>query len=79
MSSKDALLQEIENAPEPVLEEVLDFLRFLRRKAAAAGQSTRRGVSTLEKAAGLLKTSGPAPTDDQVKQWLEEERMRRHG
>ncbi|MGL4620932.1 MAG: DUF2281 domain-containing protein [Chroococcidiopsis sp.] len=32
MNTKDLLLQEIEQVPEPILEEVLDFLRFLKAK-----------------------------------------------
>jgi len=32
MSAKDVLIQEIEQAPEFLLEEVLDFLRFLKIK-----------------------------------------------
>lgn len=32
MNTKDLLLQEIEQAPQPILDEVLDFLRFLIAK-----------------------------------------------
>lgn len=32
MNTKDLLLQEIEQVPEPLLDEVLDFLRFLKAK-----------------------------------------------
>lgn len=32
MNTKDLLLQEIEQVPEPILEEVLDFLRYLKTK-----------------------------------------------
>ena len=32
MSTKQALLKEIEDAPENVLDEVLDFVRFLRAR-----------------------------------------------
>lgn len=32
MNTKDLLLQEIEQAPQPILDEVLDFLRFLKAK-----------------------------------------------
>jgi len=32
MSTKDLIIQEIEQVPEPMLEEVLDFLRFLKAK-----------------------------------------------
>jgi len=32
MSTKEALLHELEKAPKPVLEELLDFVQFLRAK-----------------------------------------------
>lgn len=32
MNTKDLLIQEIEQVPEPILDEVLDFLRFLKTK-----------------------------------------------
>ena len=32
MSVKDLIIQEIEQVPEPLLDEVLDFLRFLKTK-----------------------------------------------
>lgn len=32
MNTKELLLQEIEQVPEPILDEVLDFLRFLKAK-----------------------------------------------
>ena len=32
MNTKELLLQEIEQVPEPILEEVLDFLRYLKAK-----------------------------------------------
>lgn len=35
MSKKELLIQEIEQIPEPFLEEILDFVRFLKTKATA--------------------------------------------
>jgi hypothetical protein len=32
MNTKELLLQEIDQAPDPILDEVLDFLRFLKAK-----------------------------------------------
>ncbi len=32
MSKKEAVIKEIEQIPEPFLEEVLDFVRFLKAK-----------------------------------------------
>ena len=47
MSNKEAVIKEIEQIPEPFLEEVLDFLHFLKAKitkerldAAVASQSS---------------------------------------
>ena len=47
MSKKDAVIKEIEQIPEPFLEEVLDFVHFLRTKmtkerldAAVASESS---------------------------------------
>jgi len=34
---------------------------------------------TLEKALGLLATSQPAPSDAEIKQWLDEHRMEKYG
>jgi hypothetical protein len=80
MSTREALLHELEGVPEPLLSDVLDFVQSLRRNAVGAEQRVAaRGASTLEKAAGLLKTGAPAPSDEQVRQWLEEERVRKHG
>src|SRR4051794_20728319 len=38
MTVKERLARELENAPEPVLEELLDFVRFLKSKSDVAGQ-----------------------------------------
>ena len=40
MSTKEALLQELDSVPEAVLDEVLDFVQFLRAKAASEGRLT---------------------------------------
>ena len=34
MGHKEVLLQEIEEVPEPLLEQVVDFVRFLKTKLA---------------------------------------------
>jgi hypothetical protein len=34
---------------------------------------------TADEARGLLATDQPPPTDEQVEQWLEEERMKKYG
>lgn len=35
--------------------------------------------NTLPQARGLLRTDKPAPTDEEVRQWLEEHRMNKYG
>jgi hypothetical protein len=35
LSKKELLLREIEEAPEPLLEEVLDFIHFLKIKSGS--------------------------------------------
>jgi hypothetical protein len=34
VNSREAIIEEIRTAPEPVVEEVLDFVRFLKSKPA---------------------------------------------
>jgi hypothetical protein len=34
MTKRDLLVKEIEEVPEPMLEEILDFVRFLKVKGA---------------------------------------------
>lgn len=41
--------------------------------------SSRPRHKTLEKALGLLATSQPAPSDAEIKQWLDEHRMEKYG
>ena len=36
MNSREAVIEEIRTAPEPVVEEVLDFVRFLKSKPGVA-------------------------------------------
>lgn len=40
MSRRELLLDEIEQVPEPLLEEVLDFVRFLKTKVARERMDT---------------------------------------
>jgi hypothetical protein len=46
MTTRESLLHEIENAPEPLLDEVLDFVHFLRAKLAGEGRQTARASET---------------------------------
>ena len=38
-----------------------------------------RDVPTLDELEGILDNGTPPPTDEDVKRWLEEERMRKYG
>jgi hypothetical protein len=51
MQTKDKLIQEIENTPEPVLSEVLSYLRYLKAKKLKAEtfSTTLLSESTLAK------------------------------
>jgi len=53
---------------------VQDLLKTLEPEA----ESTQAG-DTLSLARGLLATDKPAPTDEEVAQWLEEHRLEKYG
>lgn len=40
MEAKELILQEIEGVPEPLLAEVVDFIRFLKVQKVQAGLET---------------------------------------
>lgn len=54
MNTKDLLIQEIDQVPEPILDEVLDFLRFLKTKHE---QEKLEIQADLEDARAALKES----------------------
>jgi hypothetical protein len=39
----------------------------------------RTSKNTADQALGIAKGSGPAPTDGEVKQWIDEHRMEKYG
>jgi hypothetical protein len=50
MSAKELLLNEIEHFPEPLLDEVLDFMNFLKTKSVQERlEATVISESSLEK------------------------------
>jgi hypothetical protein len=62
----------------PILQQmalVQDVLKTLKVRLEPA----RRPGNTLSRALGLLATDQPAPTDEEIKQWLDERRMERYG
>lgn len=54
---------------------VEDVLKTISSRVEPPKQRQR----TLDRALGLLATDKPAPTDDEVKQWLDEHRMEKYG
>ena len=57
------------------MELVQDVLRTISARIDPPKKRTR----TLDQALGLLATDRPAPTDEEVKQWLDEHRMEKYG
>lgn len=53
------------------------LLDGLGREQTASRQPPR--TIPLDQIRGMLKTAGPPPTDEQVKQWIEEERLKKYG
>ena len=70
----DAILQQVKNLP--VEDRVAVAQQILRDANGSALAPPPR--NTLSKALGLAQGPGPAPTDDQVKQWLEEDLVAKH-
>lgn len=58
-------------------ELVHDLLRMLEPNVAAEDREQRR--IAVRELRGALKSKGPPPTDAEVKQWLEEERLKKYG
>lgn len=61
------------------LEWRLALIRDLAQSLQLDLTVQQRRKPTLHKALGLLATDKPAPTDAQVKQWLEEHRLEKYG
>jgi len=64
MSKKDLLLNEIEQTPEPLLDEVLDYLRFLKTKLA------QERLDTAIASESALKKDWLRPEEDEAWQSL---------
>jgi Protein of unknown function (DUF2281) len=54
MTSKEQLIQELDNLPEPLIVEVLDFLRFLKAKRA----EDQEDLADARAALASVKTEG---------------------
>lgn len=68
----EVILAAVQQWPAPqqmaLVQDVLKTLELARPRQA-----------TLSRALGLLATDQPAPTDEEVKQWLDEHRMEKYG
>jgi len=64
MSNKDAFIKEIEQIPEPFLEEVLDFVHFLKAKI------TKERLDTAIASESSLKKDWLNPEEDEAWQSL---------
>jgi hypothetical protein len=60
METKDQILKEIEVFPEPYLEEVLDFVRFLKDKAS------RSRIETAMQSESVLAKDWSTPEEDEA-------------
>ena len=60
MNKKELIVREIERVPEPLLEEVLDFVRFLKTKRA----QDKLGVSILSESS--LQKDWLRPEEDKA-------------
>lgn len=49
MVTKKVIVNEIEKMPEPLLEEVLDFIRFLKKKKSGQMETAIASESSLRK------------------------------
>lgn len=64
MSKKELLINEIEQVPEPFLDEVLDFIQFLKRKVI------KERMDTAIASESSLKKDWEKPEEDEAWQSL---------
>ena len=60
MTLKEILIQELDNVPEPLMVEVLDFLQFLKAKQAEEQEDLHDAHAALEK----VSTEGTVAWND---------------
>ncbi len=63
MSNKEAVIKEIKEIPEPLLEEVLDFVHFLKAKI------TKERPDTAIASESVLKKDWLKPEEDEAPQY----------
>jgi hypothetical protein len=59
MDTKELLIQEIDQAPEPLLSEVLDFLRFLKAKQLQSDLEDQADLEEARLALHEVQVEGP--------------------
>ena len=55
MTTKEQIIQEIEQVPEPLLEEVLKFVRSLKVKHTSEGKAFKAYLDSEEKWSGVYR------------------------
>jgi len=64
MSKREIIINEIEHIPEPILDEVMDFIRFLKTKLV------RERIDTAIASESSLKKDWVRPEEDEAWQGL---------
>ncbi|HZS10395.1 MAG TPA: hypothetical protein VFD58_36535 [Blastocatellia bacterium] len=57
----------------------LTLVQEVLKTLASEVEKTQPGERTLEQALRLVPLNQPAPTDEEVRQWLDEHRMEKYG
>jgi hypothetical protein len=57
----------------------INLLQDVLKTLVPETQTRRPQRKTLEKALGLLDTGHPAPSDQEIQQWLDEHRIEKYG
>ena len=55
MNTKEQIIQEIEQVPEPLLTEVLEFVRALKEKQPVEGEALKAYLESEEKWSGVYR------------------------
>jgi len=71
--------QVLESVKHWKVEWRLALVRDILQGLSSERRRTRRLGATWQKARGLLRTERPVPSDEEVRDWLEEHRLEKHG
>ena len=61
------------------VEQRASLLNALINSLGSAGQGQKGPKPTIDELVGVARGEGPPPTDEQVKQWIDEHRMQKYG